>query len=584
MAAGSGRVGDAKTDASWTAVAAASVVVAVAASALAVACLDQLDHVYSWDQLFYHEKAVRLSHEFRESFVRPWPSIAASVRQSEYNDLAALPLAAWVSLFGEARVSLVLGILVLYALPTSVLFSILMGTALRRFCGRSSTTELQVGWMLIPWLIGAFWTPTLLGRVGVAGLGLVFAAVTVHIRRPVDEQRWWEPIIVGGLLGAAVLIRRWYAFAAAGVLATIATESVAALLRPRSAAARVGIVTRLSLSVLTPTCLLAAVAAPALSKIALADLADVFGPHQHPGSFAYLWGNRWSLSQRLGPPSALVVALAYGVGLLERRWRGFMLATTLAGAVSLALFARLQAPGVHHSLIWVGVACVWLGVGLAEAWTWPRAAARVVVGASAIALATSVAGVLFFSRSADAPPAPVWRRLAPTLTVGDFLPRNRSLVDAAVSFVEQNVPPESSIVLVSSGLNLNNDGLRKIRFSLPDSDFDRRYRVLRLRHLSRHGRFPEVLLRADYVVVVTPTAAKSRANGWMHGSPAQRLFRPDSSLTACFDRVAGPAELPDGRAISALRLRPQDRGRARLALSDELEVVFSEGRPLDTRR
>lgn len=85
----------------------------VLASCLAVASLSRRDHVYSLDQLDDHEGAVRLSQESRPSVVSAAAGVAHSIRHEDYNDRAAVPLAAWVLLFGEHRQSFVLGVLIL---------------------------------------------------------------------------------------------------------------------------------------------------------------------------------------------------------------------------------------------------------------------------------------------------------------------------------------------------------------------------------------------------------------------------------------------------------------------------------------
>lgn len=556
----------------------------VLASCLAVASLSRRDHVYSIDQLDYHERAVRLSQESRSSFVSAAAGVAHTIRHEDYNDLAAVPLAVWVSLFGEHRQSFVVGVLILYAIPASALFAALMCTAYRRICGQSPSSWLTAGWLLTPWLIGAFWTPTILGRVGVGGLGLLFAAVALHIRRPLEAQRWWEPVAVGGLLAAAFLFRRWYVFAVIGILVAIGAQTLLSLLRQKRPADRQRIAGRALLVVLTLGGVLMACAMPMVARLLREGPADALGDYHHPGSVMYLWGNPWSLAERLGLPSLLVVLAAFTVGLLQRQWRGFLVMTTLAGAVSLALFSRFQAPGVHHILLWVGVECVVLGIGLAQLSTMRRTAARVAIAASVLILSTSVASVLFLSRGDSAgSDLPWWNSLAPTLTVGDFLPDNLEVVRATVEFLETNVPAGASIAFLSSGLSLNDDLLRNIRFSLPGCDVNTRYRILPTRRLRRDGGLPFFLLRAEYVVVVDPPAFSNPPRPEVARVPAEWLFRPTSPFAACFQTTAGPTGLPGGRTITAFRLRKGMYEKAQEILAEEVEAVFVEHRASDLR-
>jgi hypothetical protein len=553
-------------------------------SSLALVTLGRLEHVYSRDQLGYHEKAVSLSRDLQASPARAACGVARSVRHQNYNDLAALPLAVWVAVFGEHRQSFVLGVLLLYAVPTSALFAVFMGTAFRRFCGRGPTSWLAVGWLIIPWLVGAFWLPSIVGRVGVGGLGLVFAAVALHIRRPLDSQGWWEPVAVGALLAAAVLFQRWYLFAVAGVLAAIAAQTVLACIRPERAAARLKLAGRLLVVTLTPAVVLAAVTAPIIHRLVSTAYVDIFSYYRHPGSVMYLWGNPWSLTERLGLPSLVVVLAAFTLGMLDRRLRGFLAATALSGAVSLALFSQVQAPGIHHALIWVGVACVFLGTGLAQLQSLPRPAARLAAGASVVLLSSSVVTVLFLDRGdGQAPHRLWWSSLAPSMTVGEFLPANRDLVMAAVEVLESNVPAGSSIAFLSSGFRLNDDALRNIRLSLPECDVGTRYRFPVTRALTPDAHSPDFVLRADYVAVVALPAARDLPRHGVARVPPEWLFRPTSPLVECFDRVVGPTALPDGLTISVFKMKSAMEEEAHEILADELEAVFGESRGSEPR-
>ncbi len=557
---------------------AAMLAAVVLASGLTVTCLNRLDHVYSWDQLKYQAKAVELSHGFQSSFQDTASRVFHTVRQDDYNDLAAVPLAAWLTIFGEGRRAYVLGIVFLYAVPASLAFALMMGAAHRRFCDRAAKPWLTVGWVCVPWLIGAFWAPTILGRVAVGGLGLVFAAVTLHIRRPLENQQWWVPIGVGGLLTAAVLFRRWYGFAAVGILAAVAVETLIALIRPQVRAGdRARIAGKFGLLLLTPACLGTAIAMPVVGRVLFSDYLGVFGSYQQTGLISFLWGTPLSLAQRLGLPSMLVVLAAFVVGWRAREWRPFLAAATVAGAVAMAIFARLQAPGVHHVMLWIGVECTILGIALAVVSTWPGKPSRIVGGVSAVLLGTSVAAVLFLDRhTPGGPDESRWDALAPTMTVPGFLPKNVDLVMATVGFLEANVPPGSSIALLSSSLSLNDETLRRIQLSLPAVDINKRYRFLETRAAGLGGGFPHAIFKADFVVIVEPVTLHPRPGQNVIRIPAKWLAHDTEPFAAYFERVAGPTALPNKREISVFKIRPGMKETAVNVLSEHLRDTYPE--------
>jgi hypothetical protein len=557
-------------DAHWPLIAAIAVL-AVISAGLTVACLGQLDHIYSWDQLKYHDKAVRIAGQFQHSIPGTLASVAKSVRHDNHNDLAAVPLAVWVSVFGGDRQSFVLAILIVFALPTSVLFTVMMNVVVNRWRGNPASSWLVATWLFVPWFIGAYWAPTVVGRVGVGGLGLMFAAVALHLKRPLENQRWWQPIAVGGLLASAILFRRWYFFAVLGVLAAVAAQS---LLAARRADRPVTVVAIFGKSVLLGVTSLGTVvilATPVFVRILRNVRVDFFDFFHHSGSVGYLWGNPWSMAERLGWPSLLVVLAALVIAWSEKEVRGFLAAALVTGAVALVLFGRVQAPGIHHVLVWIGVESVVLAVALASLWPIRHRIARVATVVSVLVLCTSVASVLFLRRGVgwESEP-PWWNSLAPSLTVGDFLPANQDLVLATAEFIEAEIPVGSSVVLLATGLSLNDDTLRRIRFSLPERDMGSRFEFVKTKLGGPYGSIPTFIFDGEYVLAVDPVASPPHRRYEVLRVTTELIIRRSSPVSRFFDVVVGPTVLPDQRTIQAVRIRDGAQKRARRVLRNQL--------------
>ena len=174
---------------------------------------------YYWDQAAYHDIAAQTTAAFRESTGSGFVSLQESFR-GDYNALFALPLVPWLLAFGESRLAFELSLAFCYLVPLPLAIGAL---AVRLVpTGGRPVFWLAAGLAL---LVPMTWAPTLRGYPDSGAATLVVLAMLVFLK----DTRLLKPrtlVLVGGLLGLAVVFRRHFAYAATAFLLSVVVHAL----------------------------------------------------------------------------------------------------------------------------------------------------------------------------------------------------------------------------------------------------------------------------------------------------------------------------------------------------------------------
>ncbi len=83
--------------------------------------------------------------------------------------------------------------------------------------------------MWVTLLLPTVWASTLRGYPDAGGAALLLVAVALHLRNAAAGSRLWRVALVGVAVGASILFRRHYAYAAVSVIAAIVIHDCARL-------------------------------------------------------------------------------------------------------------------------------------------------------------------------------------------------------------------------------------------------------------------------------------------------------------------------------------------------------------------
>ena len=257
-----------------------------------------------------------------------------------------------------SRAIFTFALLALYATPAAFALSILArDLAMRARLPRDAQPATVLGFGVAAAFVAypAAFAVTARGMPDVGGLVLVVCAVRLAERlarllalRQGRDARL-KPMIRRVALALALTLyamfafRRWYAFAAAGIVAMLALEVAASALR-RGA--------RFRLSDAVAAAALAALTLLALSSPVLVDWAPNLSAHDYAQTYAG-YRKPWEVFLReLGDWVGLIPALAALAGAVflwaRSRDRRLIRLTLGAAAIAAALFLRVQTPYIHH--------------------------------------------------------------------------------------------------------------------------------------------------------------------------------------------------------------------------------------------
>jgi hypothetical protein len=468
---------------------------AAAASAFA-ACFVSLENtVYHWDYATYWQKVVDIVETLGVRPLYPILKLFYSVRMSDYNDLPAWPVLPFGLLFGTGRLSYVLSILNVYALPCAACFAWLALDRRPRSNGLSAAEQAAAA--LVFFLNPFVWDPVLNGYLDIGGLLLVNIALGLFWSMPLSEKRPLKSLVLMALaLAAAVLFRRWYAFWVESFFVVTGGLALFQAAFPRAGRPRWTYLKNwLTLGVLSAL-IFAGLSWPLPLRFIGTDYADIYSAY---ASSAGGWNPIGVLAHTAGYFGWFHVGwalagfcLAAGAGGQARSRALFMLAQT---GLTFLLFSRVQDFGPHHYyLLLQAILLFQVHFVLCLRGT----LYRVLIFAAALVF---FAGVFLpptaFLADKLTPLAP-WIRHAPR-TRAD-MPELRRLVDHLRML---DAGSGGRVYVLASSHLLNSDTLKWAKKSA-----DGRLRVdrsvLRTHSVDKVDGFPESLFKAEFVVVGDP--------------------------------------------------------------------------------
>lgn len=184
----------------------------VLANAFVVLFVNHERYIYFWDYANYWDKYVTLGKLFTNSSLTVFKEVWRSIRHDTYNFLPVLVFAPFHAVLGSGRLTYVLLITNLYAIPAA--FSCAL--SLHNLTGDDNNPHPMVAGsvltVLTVLLMPQFWTPVLFGYVDVVGVLVINAILFIYFSRASQSHTVVWLVTLALLLAGLILLRRWYAF------------------------------------------------------------------------------------------------------------------------------------------------------------------------------------------------------------------------------------------------------------------------------------------------------------------------------------------------------------------------------------
>ena len=169
---------------------------------LAIIYITKSNYIYFWDDSTYCDIARKIaSGAFSEGGF--WHNVYNSVAEQDYNYIAGLPSALIVKIFGESRLAYILGLVNLYLVT-----SFAMVYVLAKKVSKAPKIAAVISLMICPSMVFL----TFNGFVDIGGLLGCLVCFNLYFVKDKDDDVIWRYAVIGVLLVALMLWRRWYAF------------------------------------------------------------------------------------------------------------------------------------------------------------------------------------------------------------------------------------------------------------------------------------------------------------------------------------------------------------------------------------
>jgi len=527
--------------------------------------------VYTWDFLGWWDRARFLNVWMFRSPTDVIDSVFTSISNDDYNLLAAAPVALFMKISGPERLGFVLGLVTLYGAGSAVAFALLCGRTAAQ-CppdNQADRSARNTPWLqpetVAPTAIWLFWSlPFVVAMRGFVDLGSI--AITFLIwwlylgLEPAAEMlRRRRSLVIGLLLAALFLFRRYWAFWATAFGAVMAADAAWAtwvLWRRHSARWWVPLtVPPLAGGAAAVTVLV--LAAPLVARILSTPYSDIYSGWQSKSSGSILADAQVAIADLLANDGVLpgLGGLCSLVGLImlpSTRRVGLL----LTGQILLTYlnFRRVQAPGIHHHLLWcsgltaaAGLFATALAGRISRPRGWGLVAGVAVLGClQAAAALLPAAGPLRFLMRGNTTQLPLVRNDLPELE------RLTRAIDAEVA-----APAGAArIYCLASSSVLNNNTLYAYEESL-NKPFRAVNMLVTVPDVDKRDGFPQELPTADIVVATDPPQIHMAAEDQQVILEPARQLAAGVGIGAAFRRLEGVYTLDGGvRAFLYRRTRP----------------------------
>lgn len=545
-------------------------------TAFAVGYVAQERYVYFWDYAIYWRFFGRLGSLLCSDPAEAVEVLFHSIGTANYNYLPVLPIAPLACILGDSRVTYIAALANVLLLPAALL-------AARLVVDLSSVKEVRARAAIFAAATLLFislhpvWVPVLAGRPDVIGLAILFGALIIYLRRPLEEQSTAALILIGVLLATAFLARRWYAY---WVVAFFPAALLAEFFRSPRSVFPARLVPKLRSLALIGFALASTVlvmAMPLVLRILETDYSDAYSAYKHSRDAL---GAMSRAIDYFG--ASLIIGSMLGLAALgvRRATRHVAVFLLVQGVILSALFLRVQDFGEHHYYLLLPL--VFLGVsGLLF----------LPLGAStrtSIRLIPAVVALIFFVLSSLVVFSEPWRARTPGDAMAlfpkrSYFPKVRDDFDqleALLSAIAQEYRKSPGrIYVIGSSVPFNWNVLYGMCL-------DKRPKLLKCHDIvptggvDRRDGFPRKLLKSDYVVLGLPPQYHLRPEDQRLVGLLARDFSSGSGIARSFSPVGSPLRLGRDITVTLFKRHEPIPYDAANALSQEFMTFYPDHQSL----
>lgn len=153
------------------------------ANLFALVYVAQERYIFFWDYSLYWDRYRDLGALLCTDPGAGLARLLLSIRYGDYSDLAILPIAPLVCVFGPSRMAFILAMVNVLLIPTALIGGLFVARLTWSDVGLNRGGVLATATALFL-LLHPVWVPLLEGRPDIVGVGILFALLLVYVARP----------------------------------------------------------------------------------------------------------------------------------------------------------------------------------------------------------------------------------------------------------------------------------------------------------------------------------------------------------------------------------------------------------------
>jgi len=528
----------------------------VFANAFAAYYISQERFIYFWDFSTYFNKYVYLNQNIFINTKEALEAIFWSIRENKYNYFPALLLAPFSFIFGPSRISYILSVVNLFALPAVILLTFLI----HQLASRQGKTTGMLPFIALGIILMSpdFWYPILYGFLDIGGIIATTSILLIYLSKPFNELKKRDLLVIAGLIPILVIFRRWYAFWGATFYLVLFLDIwlTSVLSKPFNKKKMIEGILKFTTMAVISAVIYFAVAPTYAQEILVTDYSDMNSAYRRSANLLQSLNNVVSSFGLLYTALFLLGSVEALINKNTRKFSLFILAQT---AIIFVLFSKTQDFDTHHRYLLLPQLLIFSSLflnGVVQKIT--RFKVIVLTGLTVIFMFNFSIAFGFQGTVKPKPYPTIFTDIRHKPLVRNDMKEVKRLMTTLGKLL---VSPEDRVYVLASSDIINSHILASAWIYFDDFK-EISEKVLATHDIDRRSGYPTPLLKADYVIVPDHVQYHMNPKDQRVVTIPTALFHQNKSIARSFKKL--PYEF---------RLERKGKGKVKVSIYKKVKPI-----------
>jgi len=458
-------------------------------------------YIYFWDSAGYWLKFQSLSELFRDDPSNAFRVLINSVRNDDYNFLPVLFLLPFTILFGTGRLSYILSIANIYAIPAALFFVFLVGRIISQPSGKNYLAFSSIT-LLTAALFPQFWSPVLFGYPDVIGVLLICMILFLFWKDPIEKLSFPRLIIIGLLLAFLIMLRRWYAYWVVSFCVALGIERVLSPFLDKRFKLEDYLFSIKRIIIIGAVSVVSffLFASPIAMRMLITDYADIYSAYRYSSTVVQALTRFYAV---IGFFYVSLFILGIFQSVRDRKTRSLSLFLVIQFVICFVLFSRTQDFSPQHYYLVIPTMIIFISIFVTGLFSNLRRQIFKVLFVTCYGLLLIVNFSVVFVPSVSEG-AKKFAYLFPGIRHYPFVRNDIAEINNLLNDLERLSTDGNEFIYVLSSSGIFNDDILKNACSSNKQRYGFCNNILVSHHVDKRDGFPSHFFTARYVIVADP--------------------------------------------------------------------------------